>query len=167
MASARRVDELLSRRTRVADPETPRPLAAPTGAVSFVGVGFTGEKAKTYQYAATEEWASVPLAGRQVRARITNDRNVVTYHYSLDDGETWQRHPTRMEVSGLNHNVFGGFLWTGIFLFLGYFFGNIPVVRENFELVIPAIILISVLPMFYEWWRERSRRKQRASEAIS
>jgi xylan 1,4-beta-xylosidase len=77
---------------------------------AFVGIGFTGTKAKTYQYATTEEWASVPLAGRNVRARITNDRNVVTYHYSLDDGATWKLHPTRMEVSGLNHNVFGGFL---------------------------------------------------------
>ena len=77
---------------------------------AFVGVGFTGEKAKTYQYATTEDWASVPLKGRNVRARITNDRNVITYHYSLDDGKTWLRHPTRMEVSGINHNVFGGFL---------------------------------------------------------
>lgn len=77
---------------------------------AFVGVGFTGEKAKTYQYAATEEWASVPLLGRRIRARITNDRNVITFHYSIDGGETWIRHPTRMEVSGLNHNVFGGFL---------------------------------------------------------
>ena len=77
---------------------------------AFVGVGFTGDKAKTYQYAATEDWASVPLQGRTVRARITNDRHVVTFHYSLDDGATWRRHPTRMEVAGLNHNVFGGFL---------------------------------------------------------
>jgi len=77
---------------------------------AFVGVGFTGEKAKTYQYATSEEWASVPLQGRKVRARITNDRHVITYHYSLDDGATWRRHPTRMEVAGLNHNVFGGFL---------------------------------------------------------
>jgi xylan 1,4-beta-xylosidase len=77
---------------------------------AFVGVGFTGEKVKTYQYAATETWADVSLVGRKVRARITNDRNVITYHYSLDDGATWQRHPSRMEVGGLNHNVFGGFL---------------------------------------------------------
>jgi xylan 1,4-beta-xylosidase len=77
---------------------------------AFVGLGFTGEKAKTYQYATTEEWASVPLKGRRVRARITNDRNVITYHYSLDEGATWKVHPTRMEVAGLNHNVFGGFL---------------------------------------------------------
>jgi len=77
---------------------------------AFVGVGFTGEKAKTYQYATTEEWASFPLLGHKVRARITNNRHVVTYHYSLDDGAAWRRHPTRMEVAGLNHNVFGGFL---------------------------------------------------------
>ena len=77
---------------------------------AFVGIGFTGEKAKTYQYATTEDWASVPLQGRRIRARITNDRNVITYHYSVDDGKTWRLHPTRMEVSGMHHNVFGGFL---------------------------------------------------------
>ncbi len=77
---------------------------------ALVGIGFTGEKAKTYQYATTEEWASVPLEGKKVRGRITNDRNVITYHYSVDGGQTWRLHPTRMEVSGLNHNVFGGFL---------------------------------------------------------
>lgn len=77
---------------------------------AFVGVGFTGTKVKTYQYADTEQWADVPLESRLVRARITNDRNVVTYHYSCDDGKTWRLHPTRMEVSGIHHNVFGGFL---------------------------------------------------------
>lgn len=77
---------------------------------AFVGVGFTGEKVKNYQYATSEEWANVPFPGRTVRGRITNDHNVITYHYSVDDGRTWRRHPTRMEVSGLNHNVFGGFL---------------------------------------------------------
>lgn len=77
---------------------------------AFVGIGFTGEKARTYQQATTEDWADVPLSGRRIRARITNDRHVITYHYSLDDGTTWRRHPTRMEVSGINHNVFGGFL---------------------------------------------------------
>jgi xylan 1,4-beta-xylosidase len=77
---------------------------------AFVGIGFTGEKVKTYQYAATEGWADVPLRGRKVRARLTNAEQVVTFHYSIDDGKTWQRHPTRMEVSGIHHNVFGGFL---------------------------------------------------------
>lgn len=63
------------------------------------------------------------------------------------------------------YNIFGGFLWTALFIFGGYFFGNIPVIRENFELVIVAIILISILPMAIEFVRGRSHR-ERASEAI-
>ncbi|MDT8307014.1 MAG: DedA family protein [Anaerolineae bacterium] len=58
------------------------------------------------------------------------------------------------------YNVFGAFVWTGLFLSLGYFFGNIPFVRHNFELVIPAIILLSVLPMVVEYVRARSGRNQ-------
>ncbi len=77
---------------------------------AFVGLGFTGETVRTYQYAEVHDWADIPLQGRKVRVRITNNRNVVTYHYSTDEGKTWRLHPTRMEVSGLNHNVFGGFL---------------------------------------------------------
>jgi xylan 1,4-beta-xylosidase len=45
-----------------------------------------------------------------MRIRITNDADIVTYHYSHDGGRTWTLHDTRMEVSGLNHNVFGEFL---------------------------------------------------------
>jgi membrane-associated protein len=62
------------------------------------------------------------------------------------------------------YNVFGAFIWTGLFLSLGYFFGSIPVVQENFELVIPAIILISVLPMVYEYAKSRSVKRQAARE---
>lgn len=51
------------------------------------------------------------------------------------------------------YNVVGGITWVVIFSLLGYFFGNIPFVRENFELVIIVIILISVIPMFVEWWK--------------
>lgn len=60
------------------------------------------------------------------------------------------------------YNVVGAFIWTGIFLSLGYFFGSMPVVKENFELVIPAIILLSVLPMVFEYVKARSE-KRRAS----
>ena len=63
------------------------------------------------------------------------------------------------------YNVLGGFLWTAIFIFGGYFFGNIPIVRQNFELVILAIILLSVLPMLVELVRGRNHRKQ-ATEPI-
>jgi membrane-associated protein len=53
-------------------------------------------------------------------------------------------------------NVFGAFVWTSLFIFGGYFLGNIPIVKENFELAILGIILISVVPMVIEWLRNRS-----------
>ncbi len=55
------------------------------------------------------------------------------------------------------YNVVGGFAWTSIFTFAGYFFGNIPFVRDNFGLVVIAIILISVLPVAYELIQHRLR----------
>ena len=57
------------------------------------------------------------MSSLRVRIRITNDRHVVTYHHSHDDGRTWTRLDTRMEVSGLHHNVFGGFLSLKIALY--------------------------------------------------
>ncbi len=60
----------------------------------------------------------------------------------------------------LTYNVVGAFLWTGIFIWLGYFFGNIPFVQENFELVIVLIILISVVPMAIEFIRGRTHKKE-------
>ncbi len=52
-------------------------------------------------------------------------------------------------------NVIGGITWVATFTTLGYFFGNIPFVQKNFELVIIAIILISVVPVFVEGWKAR------------
>lgn len=77
---------------------------------AFVGMGFDGRALRSYQYAEAQTWADLPLTAAHLRLRIENRGNVVTYRYSTDDGATWIRHPTRMEVSGLNHNVFGGFL---------------------------------------------------------
>lgn len=50
----------------------------------------------------------------------------------------------------LSYNIFGALLWSGIFTFGGYFFGNIPVVQRNFHIMILAIIFVSVLPIFKE-----------------
>jgi membrane-associated protein len=52
----------------------------------------------------------------------------------------------------------GAVLWVSLFVLGGYFFGNIPTVRENFTLVILAIIAISVLPIVVEALRARGRR---------
>ncbi|MBN8704745.1 MAG: DedA family protein [Bacteroidetes bacterium] len=47
-------------------------------------------------------------------------------------------------------NVIGGLVWINGFLLLGFFFGNIPFVKENFGVVILAIIFISILPAVYQ-----------------
>jgi membrane-associated protein len=55
----------------------------------------------------------------------------------------------------LLYNVVGGVLWVGLFVLGGFFFGNIPVVKENFTIVILAIIALSVMPIAYEALRAR------------
>jgi membrane-associated protein len=50
----------------------------------------------------------------------------------------------------LTYNVVGAVLWVGLLVLAGYFFGSIPVVRENFTLVVLAIVALSVLPIAVE-----------------
>jgi membrane-associated protein len=57
------------------------------------------------------------------------------------------------------YNVVGGITWVGIFISLGYYFGNLPFVRKNFELVIFAIIFISLLPPIFEYFKARRESK--------
>jgi len=53
------------------------------------------------------------------------------------------------------YNVAGGVAWVAIFVFGGYWFGNLEFVKKNFSLVVAAIIVISVMPMAVEYWRAR------------
>lgn len=55
------------------------------------------------------------------------------------------------------YNVVGGVLWVGLFTFLGYYFGSLPFVQDNFSYVVIAIILISVTPIFIEYVMNRIR----------
>lgn len=58
------------------------------------------------------------------------------------------------------YNVVGGVLWVTLFLTAGYLFGNIPFVKENFEIVTIGIVLVSVLPMIFEFVKERRHRAE-------
>lgn len=46
-----------------------------------------------------------------------------------------------------SYNFIGGILWVNLFIWAGYFFGNIPLIRDNFGLVTIAIVVVSLLPM--------------------
>ena len=55
------------------------------------------------------------------------------------------------------YNIMGGIAWVVIFVFGGYFFGNIPFIKNHFSLVIFAIIFLSILPGIIEFIRRRNR----------
>jgi membrane-associated protein len=55
----------------------------------------------------------------------------------------------------LAFDVFGGVLWVWGFGLLGFFFGNTPLIKENFGLAIIGVIVISLLPIGFEAWRAR------------
>jgi membrane-associated protein len=65
----------------------------------------------------------------------------------------------------LRWNVIGGITWVALFTLLGFFFGNIPFVQENFELVIIAIVLISVIPAVVEALKARKDFRKPKLEA--
>jgi membrane-associated protein len=53
------------------------------------------------------------------------------------------------------YNITGGVLWVALFIYGGFFFGNIPLVKNNFSIVTIAIILISILPAVIEYFRRK------------
>ncbi|HLM67251.1 MAG TPA: DedA family protein [Longimicrobium sp.] len=58
----------------------------------------------------------------------------------------------------LSFNIIGGVVWITLFLFAGYFFGNIPVIQKNFEYVVIGIIVVSVVPVLIEWHKNRREK---------
>ena len=55
------------------------------------------------------------------------------------------------------YNILGGLVWVSAFIFAGYFFGNIPQVKDNFSLVVFAIIFLSLVPIILEFLKSRLR----------
>ena len=58
------------------------------------------------------------------------------------------------------YNVLGSVAWIAVFILGGYYFGNLPVVKSNFTLVIFAIVIISMLPAVIEYFRHHFRSSQ-------
>ena len=56
----------------------------------------------------------------------------------------------------LSFNVLGAALWVGPLVMAGYWFGNLPLIKNNLTLVIFGIILLSLLPLFVGWLRHRA-----------
>lgn len=59
------------------------------------------------------------------------------------------------------YNLIGALLWVVIATLAGYFFGNIPFVQENFSLVIIGVVIISVIPIFYEILTRKLKSKKK------
>jgi membrane-associated protein len=62
----------------------------------------------------------------------------------------------------ISYNVIGGIVWVLIFVYSGFFFGNLPMVKRNFSFIIIAIIIISVIPVFIEFikhWKEKTNNE--------
>lgn len=59
----------------------------------------------------------------------------------------------------IRFNIVGALMWVGICMLAGYIFGNIPFVKKHFELVLVAIIALSLIPMLVEVIREKRKQK--------
>lgn len=56
------------------------------------------------------------------------------------------------------YNVAGAVLWVAMFVGGGFYFGNAPIVKENFSIVVLVIIFLSVLPPAFEIWRHKAAK---------
>jgi membrane-associated protein len=63
------------------------------------------------------------------------------------------------------YNVFGAALWVGSLMGAGYWLGGLEFVQRHFEKVVLGIIVVSVMPLVWEWWK--ARREARAARTIA
>jgi len=61
-------------------------------------------------------------------------------------------------TSFVMYNLAGAVAWVSLCLGAGWFFGNIPIIKNNFSLVTIGIVIVSVLPMVFEMIAHRRRR---------
>ncbi|MCE7913398.1 MAG: DedA family protein [Nitrosomonas sp. PRO4] len=62
------------------------------------------------------------------------------------------------------YNVVGAVLWVGIFVYAGFYFGQLPMVQQNFKLIILAIIILSITPPIIEYLKHRYNNRKNARD---
>lgn len=75
----------------------------------YAGVGINERGFLLHRYGMDQRYSKKP-EGNNFRLRVTNNRHILTIHYSSDQGKTWHKYDTQMEVSGFHHNVAYGFM---------------------------------------------------------
>jgi membrane-associated protein len=65
------------------------------------------------------------------------------------------------------YNLFGGILWVTAFLLAGYWLGSSPIVKERFHIIIVAILIISVMPMVFEYFMARRQAKKKVLDQVA
>ena len=64
-------------------------------------------------------------------------------------------------IKFLSYNEIGGLLWVFLFTLGGYYFGNLPIVKQNFSLFIVAVVFISILPLIIGFFKQKRSSQQR------
>jgi membrane-associated protein len=65
------------------------------------------------------------------------------------------------------YNVMGAIVWVVSLTLAGFFLGNIPIIKKNFEATIILIIVVSILPIVFEWWKARKESAHAAKKPAS
>lgn len=60
----------------------------------------------------------------------------------------------------ISFNAIGGIIWVSVALYAGYFFGNIPILKDNFSIVILGIIVVSLLPVVFAFFKNKRAAKK-------
>lgn len=66
----------------------------------------------------------------------------------------------------ITYNIIGAVAWVVSMMGAGVLFGQLDVVKKNFELVVIGIVLLSVMPMVVEWWKSRGKKDDETPEAV-
>ena len=89
-------------------------------------------------------------------------RKVAAFRAAYLDDERIEAVGRMRYLRFLFYSFAGSVLWIGSLLYGGYYFGNLPFVKQNLGLFIIGIVVLSIMPGVIEYWRHRSGATKRA-----